>query len=146
MSFLMTSVTLKIRSRSPSSNLVFDLPWCFCVPNLVRRDQIFLQILSRNHRAYVVDLNDVCNPDNEVKVTQFKLGLCLALVLLCNIFGEDMSNTLQILSGNHLSYVVASNDLCDLENEVKVTWFEFGLRFALMLLCTKFGDDTSNIS
>ena len=55
---------------------------------------------------------------------------------------------LQILSGNHLSSVVASNDLCDLENEVKVTWFEVGLRLALLLQSTKFGDreDMSNIS
>ena len=36
-------LTLKMRSRSPSSNLVFVLPWCFCVPNLARIHQIFLR-------------------------------------------------------------------------------------------------------
>ena len=44
---------------------------------------------------------------------------------------------LQILSENHLSYGVALNDLCDLENKVKVTRFELGLHLALVLLCTK---------
>ena len=88
----MTSVTLKMRSRSPSSNLVFVLPWCSCVPCLVRILQIFLQILSGNHLSYVVALNDLCDLENEVKVTQFELGLCLALVLLCTKFGEDTSN------------------------------------------------------
>ena len=48
----MTSVTLKLRSRSPSSNLIFVLPWCFCVSNLVKVRQIFLEILSGNHLAY----------------------------------------------------------------------------------------------
>ena len=37
---------------------------------------------------------------------------------------------LQILSGNHHLYVVAVNDLCDLEIEVKVTRFKLGLRLA----------------
>ena len=46
---------------------------------------------------------------------------------------------------NHLLYVVASNDLWDLKNEVKVTQFELHLRLDLVLLCTKFGEDTSNI-
>ena len=34
----------------------------------------------------------------------------------------------------------------DLENVVKVNNFEFGLCLALVLLCTKFGEDMSNIS
>ena len=38
------------------------------------------------------------------------------------------------------------NDLCDLENKVKVTQFELGLRPAVVFLCTKFGEDTWNIS
>ena len=88
----MTSVTLKIRSKSPSSNMVFVLHWCSCVPCLVRICQIFLQILSGNHLAYVVALNDLCDPENEVKVTQSELGHCLELVLLCTILGEDTSN------------------------------------------------------
>ena len=33
---------------------------------------------------------------------------------------------LEILSGNNLSYAVASNDLCDLGNEVKDTGLELG--------------------
>ena len=49
---------------------------------------------------------------------------------------------LQILSGNHLSYVVALNDLCDLENEVKVTRFELGLHLVLVLQCTNFDEAT----
>ena len=43
-------------------------------------------------------------------------------------------------------YAVALNDLYDFENEIKVTWFEHGLRPALVLLCTKFGEDMSYIS
>ena len=118
-------VTLKIRLRSPSSNLVSYLSWCFCVPNAVRIHQIFLQILSKNHLTYVAALNglhysiwkhgqghqiwwdfikyffrywvktilnDIRDPDNKVNITQFELGLCLALVLLCIKFCEDMSN------------------------------------------------------
>ena len=46
---------------------------------------------------------------------------------------------LEILSGNHLSSVVTLNDLCDLENEVKVKQF----KLSLVLLFTKFGEDTS---
>ena len=53
---------------------------------------MFLQILSGNHLSHVVDLNDLCDLEKEVKVTQFKLGLCLALVLLCIKFGENTSN------------------------------------------------------
>ena len=94
----MTSLTLKMRSRSNNSNLVFVLPWCSCVPYLVRIRKIFLQILSGNHLAY------------------------------------------------HLSYVLAFNNLCDLENEVKVTLFELGLRLVLVLQCTKCCKDKSNIS
>ena len=56
-------------------------------------------------------------------------------VRICQIF-------LQILSRNHLPYAVALNYLCDLENKVKVTRFELGLHLALVLLCTKFGEDT----
>ena len=38
------------------------------------------------------------------------------------------------------------NDIRDLENEVKVTRFYTGLRFALVPLCTKFSETSSNIS
>ena len=53
-----------------------------------------------------------------------------------------------IFSEMYLSYPVALNDLCDgdLENKVKVTQFETGLCLVLVLLCTKFGEDTCNIS
>ena len=53
---------------------------------------MFLQILSGNHLSYVVNVNDFSDAENEVKETQFELGLCLALVRLCTIFGEDTSN------------------------------------------------------
>ena len=85
----MTSVTLKTRSRSPSSNLVFDLPSCFCVPTLVSICQIFLKILSGNHLSYAVAFNDLCNLENEVNITRLELGLHLALLLLCTKFDED---------------------------------------------------------
>ena len=48
----MTYVTLKLRSRSPGSNMIFVLPCCFCVPKLVKIPQIVFEILSRNHLAY----------------------------------------------------------------------------------------------
>ena len=53
---------------------------------------------------------------------------------------------LDILSGNHLSYAVVLNTLCDSEIWVKVTQFELGLLLALVLLCTKFDEDKSNIA
>ena len=43
-------------------------------------------------------------------------------------------------------HVVAWNDLCDLEDEVKFTHFKVGLYLALVLLCTIFVEDKSNIS
>ena len=49
---------------------------------------------------------------------------------------------LQILSGNHLSYAITLTNLCDPENKVMVTQFELGLRLALVLLSTKFGEDS----
>ena len=76
---------------------------------------------------------------------KFKLHLRLVQVPLCTKFGEDTSNIFQIFSGNHLTYSVTLNYLCDLENKVKGTQFKLDLRHALVLLCTKFGDGTSNI-
>ena len=106
LSSYMTSVTvtLKMRSRSPGSKLVFGLPWCSCVPYLVRIRHIFLQLLSRNHLSHAVTLNDLCDLENEVKVTRFKNNLRLAQVLLCTKFGEDTSIFLVLLSGYHLAY------------------------------------------
>ena len=37
--------------------------------------QIILQILSRNHLSYVAILNDLCDIESKIKVTQFELGL-----------------------------------------------------------------------
>ena len=39
---------------------------------------------------------------------------------------------LEILRESYLSYAVALNGLCDLQNELKVTWFELGPHFALV--------------
>ena len=63
-------------------------------------------------------------------------------MLLCATFGEDII-ILQILS---VAYVVALNDLCDLGNDIKVIKFKLGLLLELVLPCTKFGEDTSNVS
>ena len=137
-------MTSKIGSSSPGSNLIFALPWCFCVRTLVRIHQICLQILSGYHLSHDLALNDL---ENKIKVTQFELGFHHALVLPCTKLGEDTSNSnFQIMSGNHLQYVVALNDLCDIENKFSVTLFELGLRLALVLLCKIFGEDTSIIS
>ena len=104
----------------------------------MRIHQIFLQILSINHLSYAVALNDLSDLENNVMVTWFKLGLRLNLVLLGTKFGKDTSNiSSEILSGNQLSYSVALNDLCDLENKVKCTQFVLGLCHALVLLCIK---------
>ena len=76
----------------------------------------------------------------------FELSLRHALVLMCSKFGEDTSKIFQIMSENNFPYAFTLNDLCDLENKVKVTQFELGLLLALVLLCFKFGEDTSTIS
>ena len=54
-------------------NMVFAMPCC-CVLNLVRKRQIFLEILSGNDLPYAVALNDICDLASKVKVTQFELG------------------------------------------------------------------------
>ena len=82
----------------------------------------------------------------KVKVTMFNLRLRLALVPLCTKFGENTSNISWIFSGNHLSHPVALNDLCDLQNKVKVTLFKLGLHLAPVLMRAKFGEKTSKIS
>ena len=68
---------------------------------------------------YVVALIDLCDLENAVKVTWFKLHLCFALMHQCTKFGEKTSN---ISSDTKTMFHVV--DLCDLENEVKVTQFE----------------------
>ena len=85
---------------------------------------MFLQILCGNHLSYAVALNNLCDLENEVKVTCVEGGPCLALVLLRTIMVTIYQLFLvtiyqlflQMLSGNHLSHVVALNDLCELEN------------------------------
>ena len=58
---------------------------------------------------HVVALNELCDLENEVKVTCVPYLVRIHQILL------------EILSRSHLSYAVALNGLCDLENEVKVT-------------------------
>ena len=41
---------------------------------------MFLQILSKNRLAYAAIFNDLHDLANEVNVTRFELGVCLALV------------------------------------------------------------------
>ena len=67
-------------------------------------------------------------------------------MLLGTKFGEDTSNSSLDIEWKPASHVTALNDLCDLENKVNVTPFELGLCLALVLPCTEFGEDTSNIS
>ena len=71
------------------------------------------------------------------------LGICHALLLCAPNLVRIRQIFLEIMSGNHLTYVVALNNLCDLENKVEVTRFEPDLHLAMVLLCTKFGQDTS---
>ena len=113
----MTSVTSKIRS-TPSLNVVFAMLWYFCVPNLVRTHQIFLQILIWNYLFHAVALNDLCDLENKVEVTRLELGLHLALELLCTKFGED---TFVIFSGNHLAYAMRWYNMSHFSNGRKKT-------------------------
>ena len=84
--------------------------------------QIVLQISSGNHLSYIVDQNDLFDFENDVKVTQFELGLRLALVILCTKSVWIHQIFLQIMGGNHL------------ENKLKVTWFELDLGLVMVLL------------
>ena len=65
--------------------------------------QVFLQIMSGSHLSYAAALNDLCDLENEVNVTRFKLDLRLTLLLLCTNLVRIRQIFLQILSGNHLS-------------------------------------------
>ena len=140
----MTSVTLKIRLRTPGQILVFVLPWCFCVPNLVRIHQIVLQVLSGNHISYLVALNDLRDLENKVKVTRFKLGFRHALMLPCTRFGEHTSNISSDIKQK--PFLINSNGLLGLEIKVKITKFNLCFHLALVPLCTEFGEITSDIS
>ena len=120
----MTSVTLKMRSRSPSSNLVYVLPQCSCVPYLVRMSQIFPEILSGNHMPLYLMLSVTLKFRSRSPSSNFVFFLhwCFCVP---NVVRTSKNKFLEILSRNHhayhLSYVVTFNDFCDLENEVKVT-------------------------
>ena len=98
-----------------------------------------------------VPLNDLKWPSwprKKVKVTRFKLGLCRALVFLFTNFGEDTSNISSDIERKpsficcHLKWPLGPR------YKVKVTQYKLCLCLApaLVLLCIKFGEDTSNIS
>ena len=63
--------------------LVSTLPWFFCVQTFVKIRQIFPQILSGNHLAYVVILNDLVTlkvrsrPQDSNLVFALPWGLCV---------------------------------------------------------------------
>ena len=73
-----------------------------------------------------------------MKFAQFDLCIRLALVFLFTKFHKFP----QIISENHTAYVAILNNICDLENQVKVTRFELGLCLAMGPMCTKFGESS----
>ena len=81
-------------------------------------------------------LNSICDLENKITVTLFKIGLhhSIALVLLCTNFGDDMSNI-----SPDIEQIPFLRTLNDLENKDMVTRLDLGLCLALVLLCTKFG-------
>ena len=79
------------------------------------------------------------------KVRMFSPHIHLAQVPLYK-FCDDTSNISSDIQQKPYFISRSLNDLCDLGNKVKVTQFKLGLHLALVLLCTKFGEDTSNIS
>ena len=99
-----------------------------------------------NISAYVATLNDLHDLQKKVKVTQLELDLRLAMVLLCAKFGECTLKTSSDIEQEPSSYAAILNDLCDLENEVMVMRFAPGLHLALVPLCTKSSETSSNIS
>ena len=140
----MTFLTLKIRSRSWCLNLVFALPWWFCVPHLVRIHQIFLQILRgkpsciwrhlkspllpwKSGQGHLVQTWSLTCPANSV------CQICWGYI---KYFFRYWAKT--ILNDYRWS--------CGLENEVKVTRFKLNLHFAWMPLFTTFDEASSNIS
>ena len=78
---------------------------------------MFLDILSRNHLSYAVALNDLYDLENEVKFTQFDLENEVKITRFDLVFVVPWYSCvpklvrirrifLQILSQNHLKYVV----------------------------------------
>ena len=144
----MTSVTLKLWLRSPGSNLVFAMSWCSCVPNFVRMHQIFLQILSGNHFSHVIALNDLGYLENEVEVTRFELGhtvfilpWCFCVPNLVTIFPSNICSDMEYKP----SFIC-----CQLKWPLWPWKYGQGHRIRSwscpVLLCAKFGEDTSTIS
>ena len=81
-----------------------------------------------NHLPYSIVLNDVCDIENNSMSSGLNLVFCLALVLQGTKFTEDTLNiSSDIEQKPYISCGVALNDLCDLENKIKVTWYELAL-------------------
>ena len=116
-------MSLKTRSRSPGSKLVFALPWCFCIPYFVRLCQIFLQILGINH------FNWPTWPWKQSKGHEVRIWSSHCNVY--QIWWDFIKYLFKYWAKNIL------NDLHDLENKVEVIWFKLGLCLALVLLYTK---------
>ena len=62
------------------------------------------------------------------------------MVAMCTKFGETVKYFFRYWAETIL------NDLHDIKNKAKVTQCKLGLRLNLVILYTKFGEDTSNIS
>ena len=140
----MSFVKLKRISRSWGSNLGFAMPWWFCLPNLVRRSRISLQILSRNHLSYVCvralyDLSKMGSKSPGSNLASvLPWGFCVPnLVRICQIF-------LQLLCMK--PFQINLNDFRDLKNEIKVMRFELGLCLAMGPLCTELRESLSSSS
>ena len=95
--------------------------------------QIFPQMLSGNHLAYVAILNDLCDLENKVKVTRFELGFCVVMGPLCTKFGESLYNISSDIEQR--TFQMTLNDLRDLENEVKVMRFHLVLHLPGLPWC-----------
>ena len=91
-------------------------------------------MLSGNIVSFVIALNDLFDLENDFKVTHFRLGPCLVLVLLCTELVRIRQIFLEITSGNPFPYVFVLSDLFDLENDAKVTRFKLAFCLALMLV------------
>ena len=89
-------------------------------------------------------LNEICDLENDVKVTRFYLPLRLALVPLCTKFSKTLSNSSSDIEQK--PFQMTLHDLRNLESKVKVTRFELGLCLALGVQCIKFGKISSNSS
>ena len=96
----MTFVTFENEAKG-GSILVSALPWCLCVPNLLRLHQICLQILSGNHfkLTSMTFLTLKIRSRSRVSKLVFALlwGLCVPnFVILHQIF-------LKMISRNHFN-------------------------------------------